>query len=289
MPAKDSTEGTRTSSCCASQMSIHFHAIRLLLLSILLSAAASAGDAAGIRYSFDSTSTGAISQQISGEVLVEGGRSRITLSKGDGVLFEGGEVLLTSESSPIVTVLVPKRSRYYEVDINDISAVASRLSSGMRGFVDLKFATPQVRARTFRAKPVDGRQTRGYEVRSSVAVSVKILGAPQKATIESVSHWITTDSIPASAMSFLQRPRSGGAQSPLDQLFATEAAAVHGFPLIQKRTTTTRIGKRAQATVTETRVTNIRSATAAPHDFSRPSNFQKEEPPLGGIRRLLGL
>jgi len=243
---------------------------------------------AALSYRFVSKTTGAVPQELAGDVLVDGNRSRITITSGDGLLFTGGEVLLTSGSSPLITVLRPSSKSYYEMNVDDLSALAGRITSGLRGFVDLKFSKPRVISRIVASKPYEGRVTRGYLVRSSVEVVIKVLGAPQKATIESVSNWTTTDTIPDAAMSFLQRPAATKGIDVLEQLLAMESAAVRGFPLLQTRKVTTRIGKRQQTTETVTRVSNIRQITAGATDFARPSGFRKEEPPLARLRSSLG-
>lgn len=259
--------------------------LRALIISILASSILQAG---ALTYRFESKTTGAMPQELAGDVVIDANRSRITIVKGDGLLFEGGEVLLTSGTSPTITVLRPARKSYYEMNVDDLSALAARLTNGMRGFVDLQFSKPRVTSRLLASKPYEGRATRGYEVRTAVDVTMKVLGAPQKATINSVSNWTTTDTLPANAMTFLQRPGTGKGITVLDQLLAMESSAVKGFPLLQTRKVTTRIGKREQTTQTVTRVSNIRQVATTGSDFVRPPAFTKEVPPLARLRSSLG-
>ena len=249
-----------------------------VLFAICLVAAASA--LAGVTYDFHSETTGLQEVAIDGNVAAEGPNIRMTMTKGDGMLFKDGAILLSHDGGKSVAIYDAVAKTYYEISLDDLSAGAAGMlkNSGFK----ITFVNPAVTVKD----GGDGGTMNGYPTQKSVldgSIDINIDAMGQTITSKMSMHgesW-TTDKIAANAINlFQQRGVTTGIEA-LDKLIAAQSASLKGrFPL--KQVTTIHLaqnGRDITSTTTAT-VSNIKEKPVEASVFASPEGFTKVKSPL---------
>lgn len=262
--------------------------MRRFALAILLAALAPAAFA-GITYRFQSTSTGARATTISGRTEAEGTNVRVELTNGDGMMFQDGSVIVSTDGGRTLHVMDPASKTYYDLKLDDILGGATTMFKQFGDAVKITISNPKVTTRD----AGDGGKIEGYATRHSVVDSSYDIGIDAMGTKMTVHVDTTTESwaskdLPAEAMNFLQARGMRTGIPELDKLIAAQAGASSGFPL--KQVTTVHINQNAMDMTTTTTMTvmGIEKKAIAPAQFVLPTGLTKVDNPLELMMKRMG-
>ena len=227
-------------------------------------------------YRFETSATGIAARTITGTVAVDGERTRIDFTHGDGVVFADGSFAIASQRGGTLDVVDPKRRSWFSIPID---ALGGGGLDQLRTLVGLTVTHPSVSVRD--AGP--GLPIAGYATRrriSSVAADVATSAAGNALHVRIVIRteaWLT-DAIPAEYASLLQGVHTGIAE--IDRLIDAEPALRRGFPL--KEITTTKLIENGGSVeiVSTTVVSGIANRAVTPAAFQVPGAFTKTKSPI---------
>ena len=246
----------------------------ILLTFIVVALAAPAG--AGIRYRFDSVTTGAQNSRLTGVAESEGKSFRMTVEHGDGLLFRDGTIVLSKDGGATVTVVNPGLESYTTLNLDQLLGGATTLFKQIATLRD-----PKVDVRDAGdGGIVAGLKTTKTIANSSADIDLDVMGkkSAMRITVSSTT-WATTE-IPADAGAFLQRRTSQTGIDQLDKIIAAHTTGAKGFPLRQVTTVHIIQGSRDQATTTTTTVSGIERKPIAAKEFEVPAGYRKIENPI---------
>ncbi len=253
------------------------------LLPLLLLAAAPLA-AAGLTYDFAMTSKGASSPSMSGTAAVQGGNARVELRRGDGVLFQDGAVVITSDGGKTLRILDPKAHTYYTLNFEDLFATAGALMKSMGSMFQLSFANQKIEVKPAGAgEAIEGYPTKKYTILTSYDMTAKVLGSDLSSRVEMQTELWATPRLSADYATFVQNRSVRTGIEGIDSVIAAQSKGVEGFPLRQvTKVRTTQRGRVDEQTTTVT-ISKIREGEIAAGAFAVPAGFTEKASPLKSL------
>ncbi|MBV9497729.1 MAG: DUF4412 domain-containing protein [Acidobacteria bacterium] len=250
---------------------------RLVVLALAATLAPIAS--AGLSYDFAGSGSGAASAaSFSGHTIVEGKGMRAEVTKGDGVFFKDGSVILSSDGETL-HVLDPSDKTYYDLSLKDLrGGMNSMFGSG----ISMHYGDPKVATRDLG----DGGKLEGYPTRRSIVdgsftLTVDAMGQTMAVPISmTIERWTTNQLDPAFA--FLLGGDAAGptGDDAFDKAFSALLKPRDGFPLKQVTTTRTKFAGRETTTSHTMTISRIRKENATPSTFALPAGYKKVASPL---------
>src|SRR5947199_4831626 len=93
--------------------------MRHSLAALLLAAAPLFG---GTTYDFHSETTGMQQISIDGNVAVDGANARMNVTRGDGMLFKDGSIVLSRDGGKTIDIFDPASKTYFELTVDQMTA-----------------------------------------------------------------------------------------------------------------------------------------------------------------------
>ena len=261
-----------------------------LLGSIALFALATASPAsAGLTYDFTSTSSGVTSQTIAGTVRAEGKSIRVDIATGDGMLFENGSFVVSSNGGQTMSVVNPKAKTFYELDLAQLVGGTDALLKQLGGTLKFDVRNPKVSVTGGGdSDTLEGFKTRKSRVDSAYEIAVEGLGQPMVIRMQLATDVWWTDKVSSDFTNFLQMRGFRTGVDAVDKLIATEAGAIKGFPMKQITTTKVNLGGNEMTSTSTSIVKNVRSAAVPAAAFAVPAGFTKTASPIEKMMGKLG-
>jgi hypothetical protein len=256
--------------------------MKRLILAVLLAVLAPAAFG-GLSYAFRSDTTGSSrGSSLAGRTSVEGNAMRVEMTKGDGMLFKDGAVVLSNDAGKTLHVLNPSGKTYYDLQLYDLLGGATSMLKQLGSMVKVSFTEPKITTRDAGDGPkIEGYATRRSFVDSSYNVVIDVAGQKMTMSFTTNTEVWTTKEIGAEYANFLQAKNLMTGIDDLDKVIAahldTRAA---GFPL--KQVTTVKV-KQAGGEMTQTTtmtVSGIRKETVPPARFAMPAGYTKVSNPI---------
>src|SRR5262245_26795213 len=247
-----------------------------VLTPALLFAAASAF--AGVTYDFLMVSTGAQEMTISGSVQADGPNFRMSIERGDGMVFKDGSILTSHDGGKTVAVFNPPTKTYFEIAMEDLTRGAADALNN-NPLVKVTFDAPKVSTHDFGdGGAIEGLPTRKMSLDATVNINVDAMG--QKLTSSMTLHsenWSTDKVDPAARNLFqMSSPRTG--IEALDKVMDAQAASFLGrFPLKQVSTVRLTENGREMVTNTTATVTNLKQKAMDASAFADPAGYKKAD------------
>lgn len=240
---------------------------------------------AGMTYQFKTVTDQKGAKPTSGVASVEGGNARLEYTKGDGVLFKDGTVVISKNGGDDLYVLDPKSKTYYEFSIEELAGAVGAMGKAMGPMFQMNIENPNVTVEDAgAAEAIEGMPTRKYLVNTSYDMTMKIMGMKSKSRVESNTEMWTTDKVGAEYATFIQNKAFKTGMEELDELIAKQAKAFKGFPLKQVITTRTTSGKKTQTSTTTLTVSGIKKTTVAASQFEVPAGYEESDAPVVGMQ-----
>ena len=249
---------------------------KILLTALLFSAVQTT---AGVTYEFRSVTSGVKKTTLAGVAKIDGGRFRIDLSTGDGLLFHDNAVVLSPDSGKTLHVLDPKAQTYYELRLDDLLGEVSALLKQFGSSVAV--TNERVRARDAGSGgTIEGYATRRHVVDTSCQVVLKALGETFPVDVRMTSQSWSAPQLPGEWMNVFQIQGVKTGIAGLDRLIAAQSATTRGFPL--KQITTTRMTQRGleMTSTTTATVSGLRMMSFPPATFVLPAGWKKVDSPI---------
>src|SRR5438067_8357169 len=82
---------------------------------------------AGTSYHFQSNSEGLMQTTIAGTAEVDGGKMRMQMAQGDGLMFKSNSIVLSSDGGKTLTVLDPSTRTYFDMSIDNLASTMGAL------------------------------------------------------------------------------------------------------------------------------------------------------------------
>ena len=235
---------------------------------------------AGMTYEFRSSTEGQGASQLVGKAAIEGGKMRMEIQDGDGVLFNDGSVVISSDGGATLLILDPEEKTYTELRTDELFSTLGALMKSAGPMFRMTIENPSVNVREAGdGGTVEGYPTRKYVIDSSYEMSMRVMGMSRKTTITSETEAWVTDSIDTGYATFIQQRGLKTGMEDFDRLIDQQANAMKGFPLKQIVRTTTTAGNRTDTSTTTLTVTNIREETVPASRFEVPAGYEKVEAP----------
>jgi len=248
-----------------------------LTAAFLLAAASSFG---GITYDFHSDTTGLQQMTIDGSVAAQGPNVRMSVSRGDGMLFKDGSIVLSRDNGKTLEVFDPAGKTYYEIPVSAMMAnmAATLQSAGIK----VSFVNPSVRA----ADAGDGGAIEGFPTRKSLVdatidINIDAMGQTVTSKMSMHSESWTTDKLGTTALNVFQERNLLTGIDALDKLIAAQSSALNGrFPL--KQATTVHVVANGQdvTTTTTATVSNVKQQPLDASMFAPPQGYSRVDNPL---------
>jgi len=243
---------------------------------------------AGLSYHIDSTTSGVRESHLTGDASVEGNSFRMDVSRGDGLTFKDGAVILSRDGGKTLLVLDPSTKSYYQLDLAQLLGGAGGLMKQLGDLVKISIQNPKSTAREAGSGgTIEGYPTRRAITDSSYDVVMDAMG--QKMTMSfamNTESW-STDKIGSEAASFLQMSGTRTGIDAVDKLIAAHAGTVKGFPLKQVTTIHVKQNGRDQATTTTTLISAIVRKPIAATAFATPAGYTKTDNPVDRMLKNL--
>jgi hypothetical protein len=236
---------------------------------------------AGLTYDFTSTSSGMASQTIAGSVKAEGKSIRIDIATGDGMLFENGSFVVSSNGGQTMSVINPKAKTFYELDLAQLVGGADALLKQFGGALTFNVRNPKVSVTGGGdSDTIEGFQTKKSRVDSTYEIAVEGLGQPMVIRMQLATDVWWTDKVSSDFTNFLQMRGFRTGVEAVDKLIATEAGTIKGFPMKQITTTKVNLAGNEMASTSTSTVKNVRTAAIPPAVFAVPAGLTKTASPL---------
>ena len=258
-----------------------------LFLSLVLTVVATSSQAlAGLTYDFTSSSTGMAAQTIAGNVKAEGKNIRIDIATGDGMLFENGSFVVSSNGGQTMSVVNPKAKTFYELDMAQLTGGADTLLKQFGGALKFDVRNPKVTVTGGGDSDlIEGFQTKKSRVDSAYEIAVDGLGQPMVIRMQLATDVWWTDKVSSDFTNFLQMRGFRTGVEAVDKLIAAEAGAIKGFPMKQITTTKVNLNGNEMTTTSTSTVKNVRKVAIPASAFAVPAGLTKTASPL---ERMLG-
>lgn len=236
---------------------------------------------AGLAYDFTSTSSGMASQTIAGSVKAEGKSIRIDITTGDGMLFENGSFVVSSNGGQTMSVVNPKAKTFYQLDLAQLIGGADALLRQFGGALTFNVRNPRVRVTGGGdSDTIEGFQTRKSRVDSTYEIAVEGLGQPMVIRMQLATDVWWTDKVSSEFTNFLQMRGFRTGVEAVDKLIATEAGTIKGFPMKQITTTKVNLAGNEMTTTSTSTVKNVRRAAIPASSFAVPAGLTRTASPI---------
>ncbi|HEU4523270.1 MAG TPA: hypothetical protein VFT12_14770 [Thermoanaerobaculia bacterium] len=236
---------------------------------------------AGISYDFRTSTTGISSQTIAGAVQAEGKNIRIDVETGDGVLFQSGSFVVSSDGGQTMRVANPSDRTWYQLNLSEILGGGDALLKQLGGAVNLEVRNPKVSVSGGTdAGALEGFPAKKSTVQTGYELALSGLGQPMTMTMAVTSDVWWTDKIAPELTNFLQMRGLRTGVDAVDKLIAAQTDAIKGFPLKQVTTTTISFSGRDMTTTSTSTVSNVKQAAVAASAFTIPAGFEKTASPV---------
>lgn len=258
-------------------------AAHLVPLLLLVSAPLAA---AGLTYDFAMNAGGAAGSSMSGTAAVQGANARVELTRGDGILFQDGAVVVTADGGKTLRVLDPKARTFYTLNFEDLFATAGALMKSMGSMFQLSFANQKVEVKPAGAgEAIEGYPTKKYTILTSYDMTAKVLGSDLSSRVEMQTELWATSRLSADYATFVQSRSVRTGIEGIDSVIAAQSKGVEGFPLRQvTKIRTTQKGRVDEQTTTVT-ISKIREGQIPASAFAVPAGFTEKGSPLQNLRK----
>lgn len=255
--------------------------MRLIAVTVFALFAATISAFGGVTYDFTNTATGMMNQSIAGTVKAEGANIRIDIRKGDGMLFQNGSFVVSSDGGQTMNVASPSTRTFYQIDLRSLVGGTDTLLKQFGGAVTFDVRNPKVSV-TGGADGgnVGGFATKKSSVDSAYEIAVEGLGQPMSIRMQLRTDVWWTDKISADFTTFLQKRGFRTGIDAVDKLIAAESASIKGFPMKQITTTKVNLGGNEMSTTSTTLVQNVKTMALPPATFAMPAGYAKTANPI---------
>ncbi|MCA1733390.1 MAG: hypothetical protein LC732_07275, partial [Acidobacteria bacterium] len=159
--------------------------------------------ASGVTYDFSGTTEG--TQTMSGTASVDGARSRVELTHGDGLLFKDGSIVLSGDGGRTLRVLDPRAKTYYTLSLDELFASAGTLLRSMGSMFEISFSNEKVAVEhAGPGQPIEGYPTAKYTVVATYDMTATVLGSKMETQVSMKTDIWTTSRLPAAYAVFVQ-------------------------------------------------------------------------------------
>jgi hypothetical protein len=244
---------------------------------------------AGLAYNVESTTSGMGGGTLSGTVRVDGKKVRLDVSRGDGILFKDGAVVVSTDGGSTLSVMDPASKSYYAMDISQIFGDLGGMMKSLGGGISVAVENPRVSVRDGGAAgKLEGYDVRRSTVETAYDLTMNMAGQKIPIRIEMNSEVYWTGAIGAEYANFLQlRGLRTGIES-LDKLLATQTSQIEGFPLKQVTTSTINMSGKEMKTTSTSAVTSIRPTNIDSSKFTVPEGYARVANPAEKLMQQLG-
>ena len=243
----------------------------------LVMAAVAASAAAGVRYDFQSSTTGISATSLSGSSASDGAKMRVHFVHGDGNVFPDDSVAVTTDGGKSLSVLDLKAKTFYVVAVD-------QLVSGLGAAGLLKASAVTAKITDAGAGPaIEGLPTRHVLIHIDYDLD---LGMPEKTHMTMRGEAWVTDRIPGDTASFLGLKGFHTGLAAVDKAIDTQSAALRGgFPLKEVMNISAQGGMLDFSTTTTATVSNVKVQDIPAAEFVVPAGFSRVESPVERLRR----
>ena len=257
---------------------------RLSLLALVFFLAAPALFA-GLAYNFESTTTGVRTQTMSGTVRVEGSNVRVDLTRGDGMFFKDGAVVVSTDGGKTLSVIEDATRSYYELNLTDLLGDLGGVMKRFGGAISLDVRNPKVNVRDRgNAGKLEGYAVRQSTVESEYDVIMNMMGQKMPIRVAMSTDVFWTGALSSEFTNFMQMRGVRTGIDAVDKILAAQTASIKGFPLKQ----VTRTNVNDMKSTTTSIVTGIRPSKIEPSKFAVPAGYTKSESPVQKMMRQFG-
>lgn len=256
---------------------------RLLSLSLLLATPLAA---AGLTYDFSTTTKGGAGSAMSGTASVQNQNARVEFTRGDGLLFQNGSVVVTADGGKTLRILDPRAKTYYTLSFDELFATAGALMKSMGSMFQLSFANQKVEVKP--AGPgdaIEGYPTKKYTVLTSYDMTAKVLGSDLSSRVEMRTDVWATPRLSAGYATFVQNRSVRTGIEGIDALIAAQSKGVEGFPLRQVTTIRTSQRGRVDEQTTTVAISKIREGEIPASSFALPPGYSEKPSPLQQLQK----
>jgi hypothetical protein len=243
---------------------------------------------AGLTYHVESATSGLRESRMVGDAAVEGTSFRMDVSRGDGLTFKDGAVILSRDGGKTLLVLDPAAKTYYQLELAQLLGGAGGLIKQLGDLVKISIQNPRSVTRdTGNGGAIEGYPTKRSVTDSSYDVVMDAMGQKMSMSfVMSTESWLT-DKIGSEAASFLQLSGTRTGIDAVDKLIAAHAGSTKGFPLKQITTIHVKQNGRDQATTTTTSISGIVKKPIAVSLFATPAGYSKTDSPFDRMLKNL--
>lgn len=257
----------------------HMKRALLLLASLLLASSSTAG----VTYEFESVTSGLTAQKVSGTVKAEGSALRMELARGDGILFQDGAVVLSTDGGKTLTVADPRAKTFYIIDIADVLGGADSMIAQFGALVSVRDPKVSVRHGGAAGK-LAGYPVRKSSVESTYLIDVKAIGEKLPIRMRLTTDVWWTDRLGPEFTNFLQMRGLRTGIDAVDKVLASQTAAIQGFPLKQITRTEVTMNRNTMRSTSTSTVSGLRTTPIKPSEFTLGRDYRRTESP---IQRLM--
>lgn len=255
--------------------------MKSIVTSLFALFAMSVAAVAGVTYDFTSETTGLANQTLAGKVKAEGTRIRVDIDRGDGVLFENGSFIVSSDGGKTLTVANPDAKTFYQIDLGQLLGGSDTLLKSLGANIKLNIRNPKVSVTDGGGGgTLEGFATKKSTLMSAYEIAVEGLGMPMVITMNLSTEVWWTDRISSSFTNFLQLRGLRTGVDAVDKMIEAQAGAIEGFPLKQVTTTRVSFGGKDMTTTSTSLVTNVKETAVAQETFVVPAGFTKTDSPI---------
>lgn len=261
-----------------------------LFVSLVLTAVATMPSAfAGLTYDFTSSSSGLASQTIAGNVKADGKNIRIDIATGDGMLFENGAFVVSSNGGQTMSVVNPKAKTFYELDMGQLVGGADTLLRQFGGAVKFDVRNSKVSVTGGGDSDlIEGFQTKKSRLDTAYEIAVDGLGQPMVIRMQLATDVWWTDKVSSDFTNVLQMRGFRTGVEAVDKLIAMQAGAIKGFPMKQVTITKVNLNGNEMTTTSTSTVKNVRRAAIPASAFAVPAGLTKTPGPFGKVLGKMG-
>jgi hypothetical protein len=246
---------------------------------VLVALAAALPLAGGVRYNFESRTTGLQQSVVRGSARAEGSSARIDIADGDGMIFRDATYLLSRDGGKTLTVVDPSSKTWYVLSSGALTGNGSLL--GVLGdAVRIAAGNPRVVTRDRGAGGViSGYPTRRSLTSSAFDVALDVMGQKSAMRFDISSESWATDRLPPELAKLLRLGNVRTGIAAVDRAFDA-VANVKGFPLRQIVTIRITQNGRVLESTTTTTIRDVEQKAIGANEFVVPAGYTRVASPL---------
>jgi hypothetical protein len=243
---------------------------------------------AGIRYTADTTSTGAnANQKMRVEGWIDGAGAKIVFSEAGTPLIQQGSYIVTRDAGQTIFLVDPEEKTYAEWDLEAMLAGLGSMMEAMGGMIDMQVDNVETENIDSGSGPeMHGLATDYRKFKISYDMRIQVMGMKRNNHVDTVNEVWSTSALDDAALGVWLRDAPTTGFQAVDELIEAQAEqAKGGFPLKTVTTTTTTgpKGKRSDTTTSTMVVTSLdRSASIPAGTFEVPQGYERVEAPAAG-------